>query len=418
MLKRLTFFLIAVLCFLSAVSLVSCFDKDDDRSEDDTEKNYWYCYKTENIKYYICIDEDKDSLLVVDGVNSISYSFDIDIDKNEIEIEDDSKNEVIFSFEKKSGDYVIIDSIKFNSTGSAPKNYEKGSKSFTVYDFWKSITRSILPGIYSLSDSERVIELKADGTFYFIGSETMASGTYTTNEGIVTFTVNGKPSVDYIFSYSGDKLIINNDILTPSVINLGISDDITLGNITTQKDPIFDSIPSGFIIFEEPKTLYVNTTKLNVRGTPEVVEGNIIGALNYGDKVMAIAYNETWTLIKFNGTVAYLSSDYIVETKPADKTEATLPQETDVPDSYFVDCLENVYVCPIDDNGKPINALANYYSSPNRSNVAGVIDAGKELVRLAKTTKDSDGNGWSKLLYNDTVIYMRNSVISTSKPNF
>ena len=220
MLKRLMIFLLAVLCFLSAISLVSCIDTE--------EENYWYCYKNGDIKYYICFNKKRDTLLTVNDNSSESHSFSIDISKDEIEIEDSSENNVVFSFEQKEGDYIIIDSIKFNHTDSSPKNYEKGNDNFTVYDFWKSITKSILPGIYRLSDSNNVLELRPDGSFYFTGTD-YAFGTYTVNQELVTFTANDKPSVDYIFSYSGERLIINGAILTPSVINLGNSELETVG---------------------------------------------------------------------------------------------------------------------------------------------------------------------------------------------
>ncbi len=425
MLKRLSIFLVTVLCFLSAISLVSCIDEEEEKAEE----SYWYCYKDGDIKYYICFNEKEDTLLAVDDNGSESHSFSINISKDEIEIEDSSKNKVLFSFEQKDGDYIMIDSIKFNHTDSAPKDYEKGSNSLTIYDFWKSITKSILPGIYDLSGSESVLELLPNGSFYFIGTETTASGTYTVSKEIITFTVNDKPSVDYTFSYIGDKLIINNTILTPTVINLGNAAPVTLGNaITTARDPIFDSIPSGFTVFDNPKTLYVNTTKLNVRSAPVSDSGNIIGVLNYQDKITAVAENETWTLIKFNGSIAYLSSDYLVEEKPADTTTSIPLVETDVPDSEFTPvsgACETVYVCPTDYNNKPVNASVNYYSSPNRSKIAGILPAGTEFTTIAKTVENGDETlGWSKLTYvnaetNETVtIYMRNSVISTTKPVF
>ncbi len=416
MLKRLVALFIALLCFLSALSLFSC-------SKNEASEENWYCYKDGDIKYYIYLDEEDDSLLVVDDNNNESHTFNFNITKNEIELKDDRKNKVIFSFKQKDGEYIIIDSIKLNHTDYAPNDYEKGSNSFTVYDLWKSITKSILPGIYDLSGSESVLELLPNGSFYFIGTETTASGTYTVSKEIITFTVNDKPSVDYTFSYSGDKLIINNTILTPTVINLGNAAPVTLGNaITSARDPILGSIPEGFTAFAEPKTLYVNTTKLNVRSAPVFDSGNIIGALNYQDKITAVAENKTWILIKFNGSIAYLSSDYLVEEKPADTTASAPSVETDVPDSEFTPVTgagEKVYVCPSDENGNPVNGDANYYSAPNRSKKAGMLPAGTELTRVAKTVENGDeALGWSKLIYNGSTIYIRNSALSTTKPTF
>ena len=193
-------------------------------------------------------------------------------------------------------------------------------------------------------------------------------------------------------------------------------------------------IPDGFTAFASPKALYVNTTKLNVRSAPATKDAdgkdlnNIVGALEYQDKVTAIAENGDWTYINYNGSGAYVSSDYLTDEKPADTTEGTISTETDVPDDQFTpigDAGETVYVCPTDDNDKPVNGDANYYSAANRSKKAGTLPAGTELTRVAKTVENGDETlGWSKLTYvnpetNETVtIYMRNSVVSTTKPVF
>ena len=195
---------------------------------------------------------------------------------------------------------------------------------------------------------------------------------------------------------------------------------------TENNDPV--DIPDGFTAFASPKTFYVNTTKLNVRSAPEVVDGNVVGALNYQDKVTAVAENDKWMYISYNGTPAYVSKDYLVDEKPDDTTVGTVSNETDVPDSEFSpigDAGETVYVCPTDENDKPVNGDANYYSAPNRSKLAGVLPAGTELTRVAKTVENNDATyGWSKLTYvnpetnQSTTIYMRNSVVSTTKPVF
>lgn len=195
---------------------------------------------------------------------------------------------------------------------------------------------------------------------------------------------------------------------------------------TENNDPV--DIPAGFTAFASAKTLYVNTTKLNVRSAPEVVEGNIVGALNHGDRVTALAENESWTYIQYNGSTAYVSSDYLVDEKPDETTTKEPSTETDVPSDQFTpigDAGETVYVCPTDDNDKPVNGNANYYSAPNRSKLAGALPAGTELTRVAKTVENGDETlGWSKLTYVDAAtnkevtIYMRNSVVSTTKPNF
>ena len=68
----------------------------------------------------------------------------------------------------------------------------------------------------------------------------------------------------------------------------------------------------------EPYVMYVKPSWLNVRSTPSTEEDNIIGKLNINDEVLVIGeYGEDdWVIIDYNGTEAYISSEFIQETLP------------------------------------------------------------------------------------------------------
>jgi len=70
-------------------------------------------------------------------------------------------------------------------------------------------------------------------------------------------------------------------------------------------------------------TMYVKTNtgiSLNVRSTPEVRKDNVLGSIKYGAAVTVDHnLNNGWTVIKYNGKIAYVSSRYLVATKPAEK---------------------------------------------------------------------------------------------------
>ena len=193
-------------------------------------------------------------------------------------------------------------------------------------------------------------------------------------------------------------------------------------NDTTTNNPD-TPVVDGFTTIND--TVYVNVAAgLNVRRTPDASDtaNNIIGTLVHGKDVARTGINEAtgWSRILYNGEVAYVKTEFLSTTKPEAVT--TVVTDTDVPADQFVECNETVYVFPYDDNGKYVSTgSANYYSAANFDKWAGSLGAGVQLTRVAKTSEDAEGNGWSKLAYkdangNDTFIYMRNSVVTTTNP--
>ena len=201
---------------------------------------------------------------------------------------------------------------------------------------------------------------------------------------------------------------------------------------TEDVDPT--DIPDGFTPFASAKILYVNTTKLNVRSAPEVVDGNVVGALNYQDRVTAIAENaDGWVYITYNGSGAYVSGDYLVNEKPADTTEKIGPDvdpstAATIADSAFSEPdSDKVYVYATTEKDGvdvhtdgPVRAyLRAYESSWSDYNADYSIENYTELTRVGVYV-DANGNGWSKLIYvveeQEVTIYIRNSQLVTELP--
>jgi hypothetical protein len=71
----------------------------------------------------------------------------------------------------------------------------------------------------------------------------------------------------------------------------------------------------------EPYVMYVTPSFLNVRSTPSTEEENVIGKLNINDEILIIGeYGDEWSIIDYNGTTAYISSEFIQDTLPEEDT--------------------------------------------------------------------------------------------------
>jgi hypothetical protein len=71
----------------------------------------------------------------------------------------------------------------------------------------------------------------------------------------------------------------------------------------------------------EPYVMYVTPSFLNVRSTPSTEEENVIGKLNINDEILIVGeYGDEWAIIEYNGTTAYISSEFIQNTLPEEDT--------------------------------------------------------------------------------------------------
>ncbi len=197
------------------------------------------------------------------------------------------------------------------------------------------------------------------------------------------------------------------------------NNDNPADNTTTTQDPNVNVTPvDGFTAVNE--TVYVIAEGgLNVRRTPEAVDdSNKISSIAYGKDVTRTGINETtgWSQILFNNEVAYVKSEYLSTTKPADMT--TGATDTDVPDDKFTACNDEteVYVTDSSNNDAHIeNGDATVYSAPNRSTNIGSLKDGTAVKRVAVYYEKEDDHtyGWSKIevtVENETkTYYIRNS---------
>jgi len=55
---------------------------------------------------------------------------------------------------------------------------------------------------------------------------------------------------------------------------------------------------------------------LNVRSTPAIEEGNIVGFLVHTEPVEVISIEDNWAKILYHGEVRYVSADYLSDTVP------------------------------------------------------------------------------------------------------
>ena len=190
---------------------------------------------------------------------------------------------------------------------------------------------------------------------------------------------------------------------------------VTIKPGDTTANPLFE----GFTSVNE--TVYVTAENgLNVRSTPEVVEGtdNKIGSLAYGKAVTRTGINEVtgWSRIMYNNEVAYVKSEYLSANEPAGTTAGST--DTDVPDTNFVACNDEteVYVTDSSNNDAHVeNGDATVYSAPNRSKQAGSLQDGTAVTRVAVYYENENDHtfGWSKIqvvVEGETLTYfIRNS---------
>jgi uncharacterized protein YgiM (DUF1202 family) len=153
--------------------------------------------------------------------------------------------------------------------------------------------------------------------------------------------------------------------------------------------------PANPTVFVEVKeTVYViNTDTLNVRKSASS-DSEKVGEMKEGESVVRTGVSTEWSRISFNGETCYVKSEYLTTVAPFEYTDKT----------------ETVYV-----NVAQLNLRAKASASDSVSIVATLV-MGDELERTGvSTTKDENGNEWSRLLYNGQVCYANSLFLSTTK---
>lgn len=148
----------------------------------------------------------------------------------------------------------------------------------------------------------------------------------------------------------------------------------------------------------EPVRKYVYTRNgkpLNVRSWPDV-DSTLVGTLPFGTEVMIEGYtsNYTWASLMFNGQIAYVMTQYLVDYSPVGPT----PTPTPVPGSdskykNIVDSMESEFksyrvVDPYTVLAKPVRATGwvNLRYAPSTEFAhAGNLYANAQLTVIAET---------------------------------
>lgn len=145
------------------------------------------------------------------------------------------------------------------------------------------------------------------------------------------------------------------------------------------------------------KTMYVRTNTgigLHVRSTPEVRKDNILGSIKYGDPVQVDHnLNNGWTVIKYNNKIAYVSTRYLVATKPAEKKATPAPAPSDKTDSNAFSSMNTEFK-----SAKKINPYTVYvnparvtswlnlrWAPSTKSQVIATYKAGSAFTVIAST---------------------------------
>ena len=160
----------------------------------------------------------------------------------------------------------------------------------------------------------------------------------------------------------------------------------------TTTEPTAPTDPTVFV--EVKETVYVvNTDTLNVRESASS-DSQKVGEMKEGESVVRTGVSAEWSRISFNGKTCYAKSEYLTTVAPFEYTNKT----------------ETVYV-----NVAQLNLRAKASASDSVSIVATLV-MGDALERTGvSTTKDEDGNEWSRLLYNGQVCYANSLFLSTTK---
>jgi len=154
-------------------------------------------------------------------------------------------------------------------------------------------------------------------------------------------------------------------------------------------DPNVPVDPSAFI--EVRETVYVcNTDTLNIRESYST-DSALVGTMKEGESVVRTGYNAEWSRISYYGETRYASSAFLTTVAPF----------------VYTDNPETVYV-----NVAKLNLRAK---ASSEATILFTLDLGTELQRTGvSTTKDAEGNEWSRILYNGQVCYANSTHLSAT----
>lgn len=165
------------------------------------------------------------------------------------------------------------------------------------------------------------------------------------------------------------------------------------------------------------ETVYVVKTDYGLKlrtSTSYANDTNVAYIVDPGTALKRTGTHDDWSRVEYNGKTYYCSPNYLA-------TELPIPPEStggeDKPVIEFTEVNETVYINTGVEGGN-----ANIYAEPDRSTLITDMALPSEGTALTRTgiyyenENDPEKLGWSRIVYNDKVCYIRNSVVSTTKP--
>ena len=150
--------------------------------------------------------------------------------------------------------------------------------------------------------------------------------------------------------------------------------------------------PSSAFV-EVKETVYVYGTEiLDIRESYSS-DSDKVGEMKEGESVTRTGHNEEWSRISFYGKTCYARSEFLT-------TKAPL---------LYTDNAEKVYV-----NSPALELRAK---ASSEATVVVTLKYGDEIERTGvSTTKDEQGNEWSRVLYNGQVCFANSQYLSVTPP--
>ncbi|MFI3212353.1 MAG: GH25 family lysozyme [Eubacteriales bacterium] len=159
--------------------------------------------------------------------------------------------------------------------------------------------------------------------------------------------------------------------------------------------------------FQEVEETVTSKDESNLRSTPSTTEDNIVTVLKNGDTATrtAVCADSGWSRVVYNGEILYAVSSFLTTdlsyVTPVETVTDQVVVDGVIITTQFADVNENV-------TAKEVTNLRNIPSVDNAAaRVVGELKNGDVIVR----TGISD-NGWSRLLYNDQVVYAVSSYLN------
>ncbi len=148
--------------------------------------------------------------------------------------------------------------------------------------------------------------------------------------------------------------------------------------------------PAAEIVFTDCNdTVYVTSSALNVRTSPEVKDDNIYTAVTQGTALVRTGYSEKWCRVKIEDKICYVSAGYVTTEDPNIQLD-------------FTTRFEQVYV-----TADFLN-LRTHYSS--NAQIHSTVTKGTQLTRVGYH------EDWSRVMYDNTVLFCSSKYLSLESP--